>query len=473
MNKSIKSSHLHFVGIGGIGMSGIAEVLLNQGYTISGSDLTDSDNTKRLAKLGAQVLIGHRAENILGANVVVISSAVKADNPELMEARRLRVPVIRRAEMLGELMRGKTGIAVAGSHGKTTTTSMLATVLTAAGVDPTIVIGGKVDSLGGNAKLGSGRFVVAEADESDGSFLHLPATYAVVTNIDNDHLDHFGSIAEVENAFLELVAKLPFYGRAAVCGEDPGVARCMDRWSKPITTYGLSNQWDIYAQQVELKPLGSQFSVFARRHQQAHLSHELRHENLGRVSLHVPGLHNVLNALATVAIATELEIPFAKIASGLEQFRGVDRRFQIRYRNEVRNQAIVDDYGHHPTEILATLSAARNFWPGRIITVFQPHRYSRTWHCREGFLAAFGNTDVLYMSDIYSAGEEPIAGVDSRSLCASIAKLSRSDQRIEYGGELEKIQEKVLNDFRPGDLILCMGAGSITKLAEKLAHAQV
>lgn len=465
--------HLHFVGIGGIGMSGIAEVFLNQGYTVSGSDLAESDITRRLAKLGAEIIYGHRAENIFGASVVVISSAVKADNPELVEARRLRVPVIRRAEMLGELMRGKTGIAVAGSHGKTTTTSMLAMVLTAAGLDPTLVIGGKVDSLGGNAKLGSGNYVVAEADESDGSFLHLPATYAVVTNIDNDHLDHFGSIAAIEDAFLELVAKLPFYGRAAVCGEDAGVRRCLSRFSKPVTTYGLSSSWDIYADQIEFQPLGSRFSVYARKHQNSHLFEEERHENLGRVSLHVPGLHNVLNALATIAIGFELNISFARIAFGLNQFKGVDRRFQIRYRNETLSQAIVDDYGHHPTEIVATLKAARNFWPGRILTVFQPHRFSRTMHCRDGFLTAFGDTDVLYMADIYSAGEDPIPGVDSPSLCKEISKNSRNDQRIEYVGDLERIQDKILSEFKQGDLILCMGAGSITKFAEKLANAQV
>jgi UDP-N-acetylmuramate--alanine ligase len=458
-----EETQIHFVGIGGIGMSGIAEVFLNQGYKVSGSDLVESDTTRRLVKLGAQIKFGHQAENITGAHVVVISSAVRQDNPELKEARRLRVPVIPRAEMLGELMRGKTGIAVAGSHGKTTTTSMLATVLTSAGVDPTIVIGGKVDSLGGNAKLGQGKYVVAEADESDGSFLHLPATYAVVTNIDNDHLDHYKNLSAIEDTFLQFVGKLPFYGKAAVCGEDRGVGRCLERFSKPITTYGLSKFWDFYADDVQLSGLGSEFDVYGRTFVGQ------PHEKLGRVKLNVPGNHNVLNALAAITIGLELKVSFAKIAQGLSEFRGVDRRFQIRYKDDQRRRVIVDDYGHHPTEIMATLQAARNFWPGRIITVFQPHRYSRTLHCRDGFMAAFRNTDVLYMSDIYAAGEDPIPGVDAASLCADIAQAGGGNQRIEHVSDLAEIQDRILREYQDGDMILCMGAGSITRLAEKLA----
>ncbi|MFL5813498.1 MAG: UDP-N-acetylmuramate--L-alanine ligase, partial [Bdellovibrionia bacterium] len=436
---------------------------LNQGYKVTGSDLAESDTTKRLAKLGAKIHFGHQAENITGSHVVVISSAVRQDNPELKEARRIRVPVIPRAEMLGELMRGKTGIAVAGSHGKTTTTSMLATVLTSAGLDPTIVIGGKVDSLGGNAKLGQGKYVVAEADESDGSFLHLPATYAVVTNIDNDHLDHYKNLSAIEDTFLQFVGKLPFYGKAAVCGEDRGIGRCLERFSKPITTYGLSKFWDFYADDVQLSGLGSEFDVYGRTFVGQ------PHEKLGRVKLNVPGNHNVLNALAAITIGLELKVPFAKIVQGLSEFRGVDRRFQIRYKDDNRRRVIVDDYGHHPTEIMATLQAARNFWPGRIITVFQPHRYSRTLHCRDGFLAAFRNTDVLYMSDIYAAGEDPIPGVDAASLCADIAQAGGGNQRIEHVGDLAEIQDRILREYQDGDMILCMGAGSITRLAEKLA----
>ncbi len=466
MVRKNNETQLHFVGIGGIGMSGIAEVFLNQGYRVSGSDIAESDSTRRLARLGAKIQIGHRAENVMGAHVVVVSSAVRPDNPEVREAKSRRTPIIPRAEMLGELMRGKIGIAVAGSHGKTTTTSMLSTVLTVAGLDPTLVIGGKVDSLGGNAKLGQGRFVVAEADESDGSFLHLPATFGIVTNIDNDHLDHYGNISAVESAFIDFVGKLPFYGVAAVCGEDAGVRRCLDRFGKPVVTYGFSPEFDFYATQVEVREMGSDFEVYGRR--QVGGEREL----LGRVSLEVPGRHNVLNALAAVAIAIQLKVPFETIARGLAEFRGVKRRFEIKHHDPVRNRVIVDDYGHHPTEITATLAAARNFWKGRIITIFQPHRYSRTLHCRDGFLTSFRGSDVLWMMDIYAAGEDPIAGVDAASLCADIQAVSEPDKPvIEHVGELAAAQAKALAEFRDGDLILCMGAGSITRLADQLAQA--
>jgi UDP-N-acetylmuramate--alanine ligase len=453
---------LHFVGIGGIGMSGIAEVFLNQGYKISGSDLAESETTKRLVQLGASIALGHRSENISQPHVVVVSSAVKDSNPEVQEAKRKRIPVIPRAEMLGELMRGKAGIAVAGTHGKTTTTSMLATVLTAAGLDPTLVIGGKVDSLGGNAKLGRGQFVVAEADESDGSFLHLPATYGIVTNIDNDHLDHFGSLSAIENAFTDFVGKLPFYGLAAVCGEDPGVKRCLSRWTKPFRTYGFSEEWDLYAKDIVHEGLGSSFKVFHKN------SNSSVKSELGTVHLSVPGAHNVLNALASISIALSLDIPFDLIVRGLKEFKGVKRRFDIRWQDPVTKRAIVDDYGHHPTEISATLSAARNFWPGRIISVFQPHRYSRTLHCRDGFLSAFSHSDVVIIADIYSAGEDPIPGVDSASLAADIKKVAHSQQQVIYGGDLKATQETVGKLFSDGDLILCLGAGTITRLPDQI-----
>ena len=346
----IEETQLHFVGIGGIGMSGIAEVFLTQGYPVTGSDLAESDSTRHLAKLGARVSVGHRAENIRGAKVVVISSAVKASNPEVVEAKRLRIPVIPRAEMLGELMRGRTGIAVAGTHGKTTTTSMLATVLTVAGLDPTIVIGGKVDSLGGNAKLGQGKYLVAEADESDGSFLHLPATLAIVTNIDNDHLDHYGSLEMIDQAFISFVGELPFYGIAAVCGDDLGVKRVLHRLTKPVVTYGFSAESDYSACEVKALGLGSSFEVFSKREDQV----------LGKVKINVPGEHNVLNALAAVAIGLHMGIEFAAVARGLEEFKGVKRRFEIRWQDVENKKVIVDDYGHHPTEIAATLAAARS-----------------------------------------------------------------------------------------------------------------
>jgi UDP-N-acetylmuramate--alanine ligase len=451
---------LHFIGIGGIGMSGIAEVFINQGYPVSGSDLAESETTRHLASLGARIAIGHRAENVRDAQVVVISSAVRKDNPEVVEARRLRVPVIPRAEMLGELMRGRTGIAVAGTHGKTTTTSMLATVLTVAGLDPTLVIGGKVDSFGGNAKLGQGKYLVAEADESDGSFLHLPATLGIVTNIDNDHLDHYGSLEAIDQAFADFVNQLPFYGVAAICADDEGVARLLgeDRFTKPIVTYGFNGERDYVARDVKGEGLGSSFDVYSRRAGRV----------LGRVRLNVPGKHNVLNALAAVAIGLHMEVSFEMVAKGLEAFRGVKRRFEIRWRDDDGKRVIVDDYGHHPTEIAATLAAARGYWPGRIITVFQPHRYSRTQHCREGFRTAFAASDIVLITDIYAAGEDPIPGVDARSLAAEIRAASRPGQEIVHVGDLADARDAVLARFLPGDLVLCCGAGSITRLPENL-----
>ncbi|MDR3605980.1 MAG: UDP-N-acetylmuramate--L-alanine ligase [Oligoflexia bacterium] len=466
--RKIQETQLHFIGIGGIGMSGIAEVFLNQGFRVSGSDLSESDLTRRLASLGARISIGHQAQNVRGAHVVIISSAVRPDNAELVEAKKLHIPVIPRAEMLGELMRGKTGIAVAGTHGKTTTTSMVATILTECGLDPTLVIGGKVDSFGGNAKLGQGKYVVAEADESDGSFLHLPATYGVVTNIDGDHLDHFGSLEKIEDAFVDFVAKLPFYGLAAVCIDDPGVKRCLPRFTKPVMTYGVSPEADIYASDIVTGDSGAatRFVVHRRR---APFVPNQPHERLGQVDLHVPGRHNVLNALAAITIALELGLGFAVIAHALSQFRGVKRRFDICWRDDAAKRIVVDDYGHHPTEIRATLAAARGYWKGRIITIFQPHRYSRTLHCKDEFLSAFTDTDVLWMTDIYSAGEDPIPGVTAEALVASIRAQAGAPSEVTYVKDLAAAKASALEKFSDGDMILCLGAGSITKLAEQLA----
>ncbi len=455
-------TQLHFVGIGGIGMSGIAEVFLNQGYRVSGSDLHESDSTKRLKSLGATIALGHRTENVQGAHVVVMSSAVRSNNPEIVEARRMRVPVIPRAEMLGELMRGKTGVAVAGTHGKTTTTSMLATVLTVAGQDPTLVIGGKVDSLGGNAKLGQGEFVVAEADESDGSFLHLPATYGIVTNIDNDHLDHFGNLETIEKAFVDFVGKLPFYGLAAVCGDDRGVRRCLERFSKPYVTYGIEGEWDYVARDIEFRGLGSTFTV--------HHKIDGAYQKLGSVKLNVPGRHNVLNALASIAIALNLGLSFDVASLALGAFHGVKRRFEVRWEDIAREQVVVDDYGHHPTEIAATLAAARGYWKGRIIAIFQPHRYSRTLHCHEGFLSAFKDADLLFLTDIYAAGEDPIDGVSSQSLADAIRSAVPAEKTVTYVGDLEKARDQVSLIAQSGDLILCLGAGTITRLPDQLAE---
>lgn len=462
MGENNSETQLHFVGIGGIGMSGIAEVFLNQGYLITGSDIQESDTTRRLQQMGATILLGHRAENVLGAKVVVISSAVKSSNPEVQEAKKLRIPIIPRAEMLGELMRGKLGIAIAGTHGKTSTTSMLATILTVADLDPTLVIGGKVDSLGGNAKLGQGKYVVAEADESDGSFLHLPATFAVVTNIDNDHLDHYGSLEAIEESFVHFVNKLPFYGVAAVCAEDLGVRRVMGKFAKPFVTYGFSSEWDFYSTDFQPKPLGSTFTVYGRTEIGG------SHHRLGTIELNVPGQHNTLNAMGAIAIALRLGIPFETIARGLKSFAGVKRRFEVRWRDLSTQRVLIDDYGHHPTEVAATLAAARTFWPGRIVTVFQPHRYSRTLHCREGFLAAFQNTDVLLLTDIYAAGEDPIDGVSAQNLAEEIRRLAPASQEVVYVGDLKGAKDAVLSRFKPGDLVLCLGAGSITRLPDQL-----
>ncbi len=453
---------LHFVGIGGIGMSGIAEVFLRQGYGVSGSDQTDSDSVRRLRGLGAKITLGHVAESVHGASVVVISSAVPSDNPEVTEARRLRIPVIPRAEMLGELMRGKTGIAVAGTHGKTTTTSLLSMVLVEAGLDPTLIIGGKVDLLGGNAKLGQGSLLVAEADESDGSFLTLPASFAVVTNIDNDHLDHYKSLQAIEDAFVSFVGKLPFYGLAAVCGEDPGVRRVLGRFSKPVQTYGFSDEWDLVARRIEPQGLGVRFEVH-RRPGPGEL-----HEHLGDISLSVPGRHNVLNALATITIALRLGVPFEKITTGLKRYGGVKRRFEKRWEDVARRRLILDDYGHHPTEIAATLSAARTIWEGKITCIFQPHRYSRTLHCHDGFLSAFHHADRIILSDIYGAGEDPIEGVTSFQLAQDIRQVARPGQVIQYISDLDVIAETVAKDLGPNEMVICMGAGTITRLPEQM-----
>jgi UDP-N-acetylmuramate--alanine ligase len=368
--------------------------------------------------------------------------------------------------MLGELMRGKIGISVAGSHGKTTTTSMLATVLTSAKLDPTLVIGGKVDLLGGNAKLGQGQLVIAEADESDGSFLHLPATYGVITNIDNDHMDHFGNIQAIEDAFVEFERKLPFYGLAVVCGEDPGVRRCLNRFTKPYLTYGFSDEWDLFASDIEVIGMGASLKVFSQR------PDSKKPVLLGTAKIQVPGRHNILNALAAIGVALRLKIPFDIIAQGLQEFRGVRRRFEIKYLDEIRKRIIIDDYGHHPTEISATLLAARQYWPGRIISVFQPHRYSRTLHCKEGFLSAFLSSDLVMVADIYPAGEDPIAGVHSVFLVKEMQKGAQDGQKIIYSGSIENSAKLLQQVFKDGDLVLCLGAGSITKLADQLAAEQ-
>jgi UDP-N-acetylmuramate--alanine ligase len=448
MFKKIK--HIHFVGIGGIGMSGIAEVLLNLGYKVSGSDLRESDTTRRLRQLGGEIEIGHRAENIASPHVVVISSAVKKDNVEVVAAREQQVPVIPRAEMLAELMRLKYGVAIAGAHGKTTTTSMVATVLAAGGIDPTVVIGGKLNSLGSNAKLGQGEFLVAEADESDGSFLKLSPTIAVVTNIDEEHLDYYADINEIKEAFLAFINKVPFYGVAILCLDEKHIQSLIPKIEKRYLTYGTSSQADYQAKDVTLLPLGSKFRV---------TNHT---GDLGWFELAVPGMHNVSNALAAIAVARELEVDLEVIRRSLREFGGVHRRFQI--KGEAKGILVVDDYGHHPTEVRATLSAAKAALGRRVVCVFQPHRYTRTKHLLEEFFSAFNQADKVVILDIYAAGEQPIAGVSGQSVYEGIRNYGHKD--VMYIGGRDQAVKYLAGALRQGDLLLTLGAGDVWKLGE-------
>ncbi len=452
---------IHFVGIGGIGMSGIAELLLNQGYRVSGSDLRESDTTRRLAELGGEIVIGHSAENIVECDVVVTSTAVKKDNPEVIEAHRQHVAVIPRAEMLAELMRMKYGIAIAGTHGKTTTTSMMSVVLHHAGIDPTAVIGGKLDAFGSNAKLGRGKFLVAEADESDGSFMHLSPTIAVVTNIDADHLDFYSGIEEIKQIFIDFINKVPFYGRAVLCLDDPNVQAILPEVKKRYLTYGFSSQADYHAADVKHRLGRTSFTAY------------FQGQELGQVSFRMPGRHNVLNALAVIAVARELEIPFATIVGGFRNFGGLQRRFQL--RAEVNGVMIVDDYGHHPAEIKATLAAAKSGWNKRVVAVFQPHRYSRTAALFNEFQTAFYQADLLLVTDVYAAGEEPIDGACGEALARGI--IDHGHKETYYRSSFEEITELLAEMVEPGDLVVTLGAGNINQvcglLAEKLRQAEV
>ena len=449
-----KIDKIHFVGIGGIGMSGIAEVLLNLGYKVSGSDLRGSDITERLAALGAEVSIGHSAVNLKNANVVVISSAVHDDNPEVVEAKRLHVPVIPRAEMLAELMRMKFGIAIAGTHGKTTTTSMAASVLGYAGIDPTIVIGGKLNAIGSNARLGQGKFLLAEADESDGSFLVLSPTIAVVTNIDADHLDHYsGGIEEIKDIFVKFINKVPFYGVAALCLDDPNIRAILPQVNKRYITYGLSSQADIRATHVRHDGFTTSFTAHYKGYR------------LGDISFAMPGEHNVLNAMACIAVALELDVSFSDIQEGFSTFGGVGRRFTI--KGEIDGVTVVDDYGHHPAEVRATLSAARLGWPEcRIVVIFQPHRYTRTSAQFDEFVTAFYDADVLILTDIYPAGEKPIEGITAERLSQEI--LRHGHKNVSWVAEREKIPEYLGGIIEKGDMVITLGAGNIWQQGEEL-----
>jgi UDP-N-acetylmuramate--alanine ligase len=450
-----KTKHIHFVGIGGIGMSGIAELLLNLGYRISGSDMHETEITRRLKKLGGTVHIGHDGAWVDNADVVVISSAISEDNPEILTAQKAHIPVIPRAEMLAELMRlNKFGIAIAGSHGKTTTTSIVGWLLAQAGLDPTVVIGGKVDCFGGsNAKLGEGDFLVAEADESDGSFLKLAPVLEVVTNIDLEHLDYYSNIDEVKQVFIEFIDKVPFYGAAILCIDNPHVASILPEIKKRLITYGLTSQADVYARGITPAGLSSSFEV----------CHE--DQVLGTISLSLAGLHNVYNALAAVTVGLELDIPFATIAAALSSFSGVQRRLQI--KGERREITIVDDYGHHPTEIRATLSALRDAWPERrLVVLFQPHRYSRTKGLLADFYTAFHEADVLMLTEIYGAGEPPIEGISSEVLLNGIKKHGQRHAYCEP--TLERLLEKTMEVIVSGDVVLTLGAGNIWQAGEQL-----
>jgi UDP-N-acetylmuramate--alanine ligase len=444
---------IHFVGIGGSGMSGIAEILLNLGYRVTGSDQKRNDAVERLAELGAKIFIGHAATNVEGAHVAVYSSAVSRDNVEVQMARQHQIPTIPRAEMLAELMRLKYGIAVAGTHGKTTTTSMVGAVLAEGHYDPTIVVGGRVTSLGSNARLGQGEFLVAEADESDGSFLKLAPTIAVVTTIDAEHLDHYGNLDAIRDAFVAFANRVPFYGSAVLCLDEPNIQRLIPRIEKRIITYGLESGADLVARRVRLTGMTSRFEVFHRL------------SLLGELSLQIPGRHNVLNALAAVGVGLDLEIPFAAIQKALAGFSGVQRRFQI--LGEAGGVTVVDDYGHHPAEIRATLAAAKAGFESRVVTVFQPHRFTRTLHLREEFLTAFNLADVLIVMDIYAAGEAAIPGVTAEDLADAIRAHGHRD--VTYlGRDRTRVVEHLCEIVRRGDLVITLGAGDVSQLGPEL-----
>ena len=447
-----KARRLHFVGIGGAGMSGIAEVLVNLGYPVSGSDIASSPVTARLKKLGARIHLGHRASFVRDVDVVVVSSAVGPDNPELVEARLRKIPVIPRAEMLAELMRMSYGIAVAGAHGKTTTTGMIAEVLSTAGLDPTVVIGGRIGALGSGAKLGKGEMMVAEADESDGSFLKMKPTIAVVTNIDREHLDHYSDLAAIRDAFVAFLSRVPFYGAAVVCLDDANVRDILPRLDRKVVTYGLSSEADVGASDIEAS--GFEISFTARRHR----------ARLGKVALQVPGRHSVYNSLAAIAVGLELDIPFRTIVAALARFRGADRRFEK--KGTAFGAMVVDDYGHHPTEILATLQAVREGFGARTIVVFQPHRFTRTRALLEEFGGAFFLADRVIVTDIYPAGETAIPGVDGAAVADSLVRHGHPAVVMEP--RLDQVPRLVKSMVRPGDIVLTLGAGDVWKVGETL-----
>jgi UDP-N-acetylmuramate--alanine ligase len=461
--------HIHFVGIGGAGMSGIAEVLLNLGYQVSGSDLSDGAVLQRLRELGIQTAVGHEAANISAADCIVTSTAVKEDNPEVLAAREKHIPIVPRAVMLAELMRMKQGIAIAGTHGKTTTTSLVASVLAEAGLDPTFVIGGRLNSAGANAKLGSGAFIVVEADESDASFLNLLPVMATITNIDADHMDTYGqSLDKLKAAFVDFLHRMPFYGAAVLCVDDAGVRSILSQVARPVTTYGLDEAAQVRA--VDVKPADGQMMFTVQRRNGVSLP-DLP------ITLNLPGDHNVRNALAAIAIATELDLPDAAIQKALADFKGVGRRFQsygdvaVKQDNGSGTFRLIDDYGHHPVEMAATIAAARGAFQGRrIVLAFQPHRYSRTRDCFEDFVKVLGDADLVLLSEVYAAGEAPIVAADGRAL----ARALRVAGKVEpvFVDQIEAMPQAVFDAARDGDVVICMGAGSIGAVPGKLVATQ-
>jgi UDP-N-acetylmuramate--alanine ligase len=449
-----KIQRIHFVGVGGIGMSGIAEVLLNLGYKISGSDLKSSTITQRLASLGATIFEGHRAENIAGAEVVVASSAVPVENPEVVEAHKLHIPVIQRAEMLAELMRLKYGIAIAGMHGKTTTASMVTAVLAAGGLDPTVVVGGRVDAMGSNARVGKSEYLIAEADESDRSFLRLSPVLAVVTNIDREHMDCYRNMRDVKQAFLEFMDRVPFYGMVVVCNDDAPLRRLFPQIRRRTVTYGIRRGSDFHIR------LGKSAFESAERRPVNHFHVNYRGQDLGEFRLHVPGAHNVLNAAAAMAVGIGLDIGVEDIRSALENFRGVDRRFQV--RGKAAGVTVIDDYGHHPTEIRATLAAARQCGFGKIHVVFQPHRYTRTRDLMNEFATAFEQANSVFVLDIYAASEAPIEDITGEALAQRI--YEKDQPGASYAGSFARAVASAVAAAQPGDMILTLGAGSVSQL---------
>jgi UDP-N-acetylmuramate--alanine ligase len=445
---------IHLVGIGGSGMSGIAEVLLSSGYAVSGSDLKQSPVTERLRKLGAKIFEGHQADNVHGAHVVVISSAVRPDNIEVVEAQKLKIPVIPRAEMLAELMRLKYGIAVAGAHGKTTTTSMVASVLAAAGLDPTFVVGGRVNHAGSNAGVGQSEYMVVEADESDRSFLLLAPVVAVVTTIDREHLDQYHSLEDIQDVFLQFVNRVPFYGTVILCLDEPNVQAILPRVKRPVITYGTSNQADLVIADVKLNGLSSEFRL------------KYHGEDLGLFQLPAPpGIHNVRNAAAAAGVALSLNVPPDLIRAGLAKFSGVGRRFEI--KGTFNGVTLIDDYGHHPAEIRATLEAARGCDYYRLLVLFQPHRYTRTKHLWEDFRRSFNLADVLVLTEIYAAGEQPIEGVTGEKLAEAIRGAGHKN--VVFTSTMQAGMEYLLREARPGDAVLAIGAGSVGRVLDQLA----